>query len=231
LNQSWPIFRPLGSSPTLVVPDENGWYPVLPDPANWLIPDLLFFWRSYLFASGDYDVWVEMGDAAKNPLTDSAAVKLKVDNSAPRGEFIRLEWREVGDTAWTPLPLACPVVRRPAQAIELRVTWEAWASHLRDASLHASGCGAASSVLSRETAIDTTAHWHTNALDNHTGTRSAIYRLNYAAGNQGAYSFTVAANSRAFNPSDTGGYLLDWHHDRVWIGGSVASLQVAVVDV
>lgn len=240
LNQSWPIFRPLGSTPTWVVPDVNGWYPVLPDPANWLIPDLLFAWRSYLFSSGDYEVWVEMGDAGKNHLTNSAAVKLKVDNSSPQGEFLSLAWRVAQnntlpctDPSWTPLSLACPVVRRPAQDIEFCVTWQASASHLRDAELSARGCGAASSVLTRTTGIDTVQHWHTGELDNNTGIRSAIYRLNYASGpadNQGAYTFSLAAYSRAFDPSDSTGYVADWLYDIFWYGGQVAYLPVAVVN-
>jgi hypothetical protein len=236
LNLSWPIFRPLGSIPTWVTPDANGWYHVLPDPANWMIPYLLLAWPTG--AAGIYDVFVELGDSGKNHLLQSAPVRFRVDNSSPTGLFTSLSWRPAqagvaspSDPSWIPLPLNCPVVKRPiGQDIEFCVSYQASASHLLYSALGANGCGSASAVLSRKTDLDSIAHWHTWQGDN-TVIRSAIFQLNYAADNQGAYSFSLNAWSRAFNPTDAAGYTADWnHYDVAPIGGQVAALQIAVVN-
>ncbi len=152
LNLSWNTFRPLGSAPTPVGPDVDGWYPVLPDPENWLVPYLLLAWPTYNFQDGDYDIRLEIGDAGKLFLAYSSPVKLQVDNSVPVVSFLSLAWRVAQnntlpctDPSWTLLPLTCPIVRRPANAdIEFCVSWQASASHLRDAELVPYGCGAAS---------------------------------------------------------------------------------------
>jgi hypothetical protein len=130
------------------------------------------------------------------------------------------------------LPLNCPVVKRAVgQDIEFCVSYQASATHLLYASLGAGGCGSASAVLTRKTALDTVAHWHTWQGDN-TVMRSAIFQLNYAADNQGAYSFSVNAWSRAFNPSDPAGYVADWNnYDIAPLGGNLANLQIAVVNL
>jgi hypothetical protein len=237
LNQTWPTFRPLGNTPIWVSPDVDGWYPILPDPANWLVPYLLLSWPTYNFQNGVYDVRMEIGDGAKNHVAYSSSVKFTVDNSAPVASFLSLAWRVAqnntlpcSDPSWTPLPLTCPVVRRNAgDDIEFCVTWQASASHLRDAGLYPYGCGAASAVLNQMTSNDSVGHWHTAAGDNNV-TRSAIFRLNYAADNQGAYGFNINAYTRAFDPGDTTGYVADWLYDIAWFGGTEASLSIAVVN-
>ena len=232
LNHSWPIFRPLGSVPTWVGPDPNGWYPILPDPANWLIPYLLLSWPSYLYQPGLYDVYVELGDGGKNHLDNSASVKLQVDNSAPRVRFTSLSWHEIGGGAggtFSP-PFTCCVVNRPlGSAIEFTVGYEVLASHLLDARLAHSGCGSGT-TLSRTSTLDTAEHWHTGQFDN-TVTNTATFELPFAPDNQGAYSFSVEAWSRTFNPSDPTGYTADWNgYDVALIGGTLAYLPVAVVN-
>jgi hypothetical protein len=237
LNLSWPTFRPLGSSPIWVSPDANGWYPVLPDPGNWLVPYLLLAWPTTGFQNGNYQVRLELGDGAKNHLAYSSYVRFKVDNAWPIGSFLGLAWRPAqdntlpcSDPSWTSLPLACPVVKRAAgQDIEFCVTWTASATHLREASLVAQGCGAASAVLQQMTSADSVGHWHVNPTDNNV-TRSAVFRLRYAADNQGAYNFYVNGYSRAFDPGDTTGYVADWLYDIAWIGGTIAHLSIAVVN-
>jgi hypothetical protein len=237
LSLSWPTFRPLGNTPVWVSPDVDGWYPVLPDPANWLVPYLLLAWPTYNFQNGDYQVRLEIGDIGKAHVAYSSDVKFKVDNSSPGASFLSLAWRVAqnntlpcSDPSWTPLPLTCPVVRRNVgDNIEFCVSWQASATHLRDAALYPYGCGAVSAVLQQMTSPDSVGHWHTAPADNNV-TRSAIFRLNYAADNQGAYGFNINAYSRAFDPGDTTGYVADWLYDIAWVGGTLASVSIAVVN-
>jgi hypothetical protein len=234
---SWSTFRPLGSTPiTVSTVDGNGWYNVLIDPGNWLVPDLLLSWPTSNFTPGEYDLRLEIGDAAKNHLAYSNYVKLQVDSSAPVASFVSLAWRVAqnntlpcSDPSWTPLPLACPVVHRNVgDTIEFCVSWQASATHLREAALSPVGCGAASAVLQLMTADDSVGHWHTGPADDNV-IRSAIFRLNFSADNQGAYGFNIVAYSRAFDPGDTTGYVADWMYDIAWFGAT-ANLSVAVVN-
>ena len=244
LNHAWPIFRPLGSTPTWINPvDGNGWYQVLPDPGNWLIPYLLLAWPSYLYQPGTYDLRVELAKADKSHVAYSASVRLNVDNNDTVAAITGLSWRKEGDTAWVSLPLACPVVRRPAgKNIEFKVDWQASANHLLYTQLAAGGCGSSTAIL--ELFLDkpaptpgevaaTAEHWHTAEGDNAV-TKSATYRLAFpAAGdpdNQGGYAFWVNAYSRAMDPSHATGYVADWQYNVLWIGGTRYSLQVAVVN-
>lgn len=47
--------------------DSNGWYKVLNDPANWLVPYLLLAWPTYSFSPGEYELRFEIGDAMSIP--------------------------------------------------------------------------------------------------------------------------------------------------------------------
>lgn len=235
VNCSWPIFRPLSSTPTWVNPvDGNGWYSVLPDPANWLIPYLLLAWPSYQHQPGVYDLRIELADGSKNHLAYSAPVRLNVDNTGPGAAITGLSWRVEGALAWTPLSLQCPVVRRPAGAnIEFQVAWQASASHLLYTQLVASGCGSSSAVLNLTSGTASAEHWYNSELDN-TVTKTATYRLNFPSGgqpdNQGAYAFYVNAYSRAIDPSHATGYVQDWQYNVLWIGGTLDTAKVAVVN-
>ncbi len=236
VNLSWPIFPPLSSTPTWVSPvDGNGWYPVLANPANWLIPYLLLAWPSYRYQPGVYELRVELANAAKNHLAYSAAVRLNVDNSGPSALISSLAWRVEGAGAWTPLPLQCPVVRRPPGAnIEFQVTWQASAAHLLYAQLVAGGCGSASAVLTLTSGAASAEHWYTAELDN-TVNKTSTYRLNFPAGgqpdNQGGYAFHVNGYTRGIDPSHATGYTLDWQYNVLWVGGTLSTIQVAVVNL
>lgn len=232
---TWHNFPPLGGLPTLFSPDADGWYPIDANPTNWMIPNLLLAWPSASYAAGVYDVIVELGDAAKNHLSDLPSVKLQVDNSTPTVPFKSLKWRPAqSDTdpsspAWIPLSLSCPVVRRPAGPIEFLVEWQVSATHLLDASLSTQGCGSTSAVLARRTANNTVAHWHMGPADNSV-TQTAIFELIYTEDNQGAYTFYVNGNSRAIDPGHHTGFVADWQYDYAIYGGTLSSIQVAVVD-
>ncbi len=236
VNHSWPIFRPLSSTPTWINPvDGNGWYPVLPDPANWLIPYLLLAWPSAQYQPGVYDIRVELADGGKAHLAYSAPVRLNVDNAGPAAAITGLSWRVEGASGWTPLSLQCPVVRRPAGAnVEFQVAWQASASHLLYTQLTAGGCGSSSAVLNLTSAPASAEHWYSDELDNAVA-NSAAYKLNFpSAGqpdNQGAYAFYVNVYSRAIDPSHAAGYVDDWQYNAVWIGGTLSAVQVAVVNL
>ena len=232
---TWHNFPPLGGLPTLFSPDINGWYPIDTNPTNWMIPNLLLAWPSASYADGEYDIVVELGDGTKNHLADLPSVKLRIDNSTPVVPFKSLKWRPAqSDTdptspAWIPLPLNCPVVRRPVSDIEFLVEWQVSATHLLDASLSTNGCGSASSILALRTPVSTVEHWHTGQLNNSV-IRTAIFRLNYAADNQGAYAFSVNGFSRAIDPGNHTGFVADWQYDHAIYGGTLSSIQVAVVN-
>lgn len=245
LNLSWPIFRPLGSPPTWVNPvDGKGWYNILPDPGNWLVPYLLLAWPSYQFQPGTYELRVELANASKNHLVYSKPIRVNVDNSSPLGAITSLNWRVVGSTIWTSLLLQCPVIRRPVgEDIEFQVVWQVSSLHLLYGQLVASGCGSSTAVLSLQPpmptatsaqTLATTEHWYTSEADN-TTSATAVYRLKFpSAGqpdNQGAYSFWVNAYSRAIDPSHATGYNADWNYNQLWIGGTIDFHSVAVVNL
>lgn len=232
----WPNFPPLGGPVTWFTPDASGWYPIDPNPTNWMIPNLLLAWPSGSFGNGVYDLLVELGDGAKNHLVDSPVIRLTVDNVGPTVPFKSIKWRvaednlDVNDPSWQTLSLACPVVRRPAgAAIEFCVTWQVTAPHLRQGWLSTSGCGSPLAVLNRRTAVSTVEHWHTGQFDNGVQ-RTAIFRLNYHATNQGAYNFYINGYSRTIDPGHDTGFVADWQYDHVIYGGTLDRIQVAVVD-
>jgi hypothetical protein len=134
------------------------------------------------------------------------------------------------DAAWQeiPWPFICPVLRRGAVPadIEIEVTYNVAAAHLRSFQLSAGGCGGGNPVLT--SAVSTAEHWHDNPADNNV-TRTAVYSI-AAANLAGPYSFHLFAASRAFNPSGgDGGHLADWNYDPVYLWVH-PMLAVAVID-
>jgi hypothetical protein len=227
---SWPLWRLFGGVLQQLWPasDANGWYPILAAADGWF-PDLLLLeWDTRAFPDGLYTVQLELGDGAKNPVgAPSAAVGLRIDNSAPNASFTQLRWRKLGG-AFQPLPLICPLIPRGVvpSDIEIEVSYSASAPHLRSVSLSGGGCGAEAPTLS--SALSTAQHWHTSAADNAVAD-TAIFSLS-AAAPPGAYSFFLVAASRAFNPSGgDGGALADWNYDPVY-NYVTPMLPVAVVN-
>ena len=236
LGLEWNNYPPLGGLHTHFAPVDpaNGWYSIDPNPTNWMIPNVLLAWPSYLYANGKYDIIVELADAAKNVLLATPPIALKVDNSIPNVPAKSLEWKHAfeGETEWKSLSLNCPVVRRlQGKAIDFRVRWQVSATHLLVAGLGARGCGSPSAVLMPigPTTPDDLAHWHRNQFDNSVS-RTAIFQLNYAADDQGAYTFLISGYSRAFHPDEHSGFVQDWEYDSKRFGGVLDWIQVAVVD-
>lgn len=228
---TWPLYRVVGGSLQTLWPssDSSGWYPVLPATDNWF-PDLLLVeWNTSGFQNGFYQLELDVRDAG-NAVTTSDPVGIRVDNDAPTCQFTRLRWRKSGTTAWTELPLICPVINRGAAPsdIQIEVSYTVAASHLRSVQLSAGGCGGGNPILS--SLPETAQHWHVGALDN-SFTNVAVFDLAAAPANPpGAYGFSLYASSRAFNPSGgDGGHLADWNYDPGPIY-AIPYLPVAIVN-
>lgn len=246
LGHSWKLFR-LGPGGVLqvlnVVPDAAGWYGVINPADNWLPSHLLLNWPTTAYESGLYEIVLELGNAAKSVVNTSDPIRIRVDNSNPTAIFSGLAWRPAGSGAWTNVGLSCPTIFRSAgQAIELKVSYQASAQHLRSLQLSAGGCGGvAPAQLPPPTWSDPPApafdagvsqspyeHWHTGPLDNALA-RAALFSLG-AAAPQGSYGFSLFVASRAFNPAGgNGGVEADWNYDPV-VRWTPAHLSVAVVD-
>src|SRR5579864_4092746 len=235
--------------PLHVVPDAQGWYPILATPDAWFPPNELLDWATTRFPDGLYGITMEIGDASKSVIfTTPTTIPFLVDNSAPSPQFLSLAWRVAGASAWNYFPdLICPIVYRPTGSnIEFRVQYQASMPHLLKVTLAGSGCGGG--AIQTEMAPtwsdpptpafvagvsqDPYNHWHTDPSDNFVS-RAAIFSLPHDA-LQGCYGFSVNSYGRAFNPS--GGdpadpQAHDWYYDAAWLNWSQANLSVAVVNV
>jgi len=253
-NLSWWLDPfPGPGAPLHVVPDAQGWYPILADPNAWWPPNELLEWPTSQFPDGRYDITMEIGDAAKAVIfTTPSAVPFLVDNAAPAPQFLTLAWRVAGSTIWNFFPnLICPVVHRPAGPggpvdIEFRVEYLASMPHLLKVLLTGSGCGGGTPMelpapdwsdpptpaMVAGVSQDPYAHWHTGEFDNSVS-RAAIFSLSGSA-LAGAYGFSLSSYSRAFNPS--GGdpadpQSKDWFYDAAWLNWNYQFLPVAVVNL
>jgi hypothetical protein len=229
---TWPLYRVVGGVLQVHWPaaDAAGWYPVLAAADNWF-PDLLLLdWPTGSFEPGLYAVQLEIGNAAKHVIGTSATVGFRIDNRAPSATFTRLRWKKTSEALWRELPLTCAVIPRgvaPAD-IQIEVSFTASAEHLRSVQLTSGGCGAGIPIP--PASLSLTQHWYTAPLD-HAVSRVAIFTVPADAVHPaGAYSFSLNAVSRAFNPSGgDGGQLADWEYDPVYIH-AVPSLPVAIVN-
>ncbi len=218
-------------------PDAAGWYkmPTAAEFANLVFPNWILNWPTTSFSDGEYVVRLQLADASKNPLSPpeefSPPVTFAIDNKAPTVNFSQIRWRVSGG-AWLPQntftwPFVCIVIERPTGAdIEIEVTWGATATHLRDVSISASGCGAGTPGLL--SAVSTSQHWHENFGDNSVS-NITLYTLPGSAA-QGSYGFSIDAWSRAFNPAgDGGGPATNWLANYSYIEAN-PSVDVAVID-
>jgi len=222
-------------APLHVVPDAQGWYPILPVPDDWFPPHELLDWATNGFANGLYDVTMEIGDATKSVIfTTPDAVPFQIDNSVPQPLITSLAWRVLPFGAWNVFPsLVCPLVNRPAGSdIEFQVQYQVSASHLLRTSLANSGCGGGVMQPNPEPNALPYMHWHTNASDNFVSQTATFVLPGTALA--GCYGFSVNGYSRAFNPA--GGdpadpQAHDWYYDATWLIWNQFNLSVAVVDV
>lgn len=236
-------------TPLHVVPDADGWYPILSNPDAWFPPHELLDWPTTSYPDGLYEVALELGDANGNIIkTDSKTILLQIDNSANSPQIVSLAWRVAGTTIWNYFPnFTCMMVHRtPGTDLEFLVEYMVSMPHLLKMTLTATGCGAGTpqEVVPQPnwsgpqnwsdppSTADPYRHWHTSSIDN-TISRAAIFVLPGAA-LPGCYTFTLDAYSRAFNPaggdpSDPQAH--DWYIDAGSLNWNQANLSVAVVDL
>lgn len=232
----------VGSTPIPIVADSNGWYPVEPiNPvtlspvprASLEFPNLIFDWPTPLNVKSLLKI--ELGDVAKNHISDSNPVAIVSDNTAPVITLTKWSWKFVGESDASLRSLAninCPMIQRGIIPADIELVFEVHVSavHLRDAGLSTSGCGDGAFFPIAD-ASNNPVHWHETVLDN-TETLYQRYQLN-AVSKPGCYSFGCTATSRAMNPSGgDGGNLIpipDWFYDPVYIYTPIVK-SVAVVN-
>ncbi|HYI19942.1 MAG TPA: hypothetical protein VD836_14605 [Solirubrobacteraceae bacterium] len=220
-----------------VFPDADGWYkvPTAAELDDLVFPHWLLNWPTTSFPDGTYAVRLELADASKTPLAApaglSAPVTFRIDNRAPAVTFSQIRWRVAGG-AWLPQntfawPFTCLVIERPANTdIEIEIGWGATAAHLRDVQISGSGCGDGNPVLL--SALSTREHWHEDFGDNSVS-RTTRFEVPGSA-DQGAYSFSIDAWSRAFNPAgDGGGPATNWLTNYSYIHSN-PSVALAIID-
>jgi hypothetical protein len=233
-----------------VVPDGSGWYQILNPAEDWEPDHLILNWLTHTMDDGLYEISLQFADGTKSIIhTTPPLLLVRTDNSKPQLTFKKLRWRVAG-SGWNELPLTCPVIARPAgKDIELEVTFEASATHLRSVHVSGEGCGAPGGppAPSPELVVglaDPTqegppgnlgpqpTYWHKQQFNNYfqnTG-HPTIFALPGSAP-QGAYTLSVQVISRAFNPAGgDGGLAADWNYNPVW-RWIWDDLHVAVVDV
>ncbi len=222
----------IGTGPVHVVPDADGWYPILNAP-DMVFPHWLLNWPTTSFPHGQYEVRLQVANAAKAAIVSSAPIAFVVDNRSPNAGFTQLRWRVGGSPTWETLPAVCPVIDRPTGSkIEIEASWYANAVHFRNALLTAGGCGSSSPVRldgpppASPSDFD---HWHTGDTDNSI-VRVGIFEIP-AGALAGCYSLAIDAHTRAFNPAgDGGGPGTNWLENYAY-SHLHPSVSVSVVDV
>lgn len=245
---TWLLFRSVGNPPTLeyrtITADANGWYPVVNPGEGWMPSDsLILQWHPSVTPNGFHRLSLELGDAGKNHLETTAAVPLRVDNTGIQASFYKLEWRTLPNGAWQDLGFNCPVIRRQGHDIELRITVHVTANHLRSVYIYGNGCGDGNAPVlvtgfePYESGVpvgtQTNGYWHKSRNDNNfsNDAHPVVYRIDAGFSN-GAYSFSMAAHSRAFYPGD--GHLFfpdqsDTDYNPVWYA-AYPYVAIAIVD-
>ena len=239
LGQSWYNEAILSSNWIYIQPDSAGWYAVNPkDSSNNVIPraellfeHLLLDWQAQ--PTGQYILQIEVADGSKQHLAYSDYAVIQVDNHYPNATATLL-WKYASETSFTrTLDLTgCPVIYRGAspQTIQVKFIVTAQADHLLAASIASNGCGDLTfppdtnpSFTSKPT------YWYSSASNN-TTTLEQVYILD-ASKQEGPYSFSYSAWSRAFNPNGAigGTGLMPWNINATPIGIS-RLYSVAVVD-
>lgn len=233
---SWNIYPIPFGIPHLVSADINGWYPVIPNPADFHPAHLVLEWSTP--SLGKIVLKIEVADVGKVvlPLL-SNIVAIQVDNTAPTVTFDTLAWKFASepDSAFNlsgrNLLVPCPTIRRgvTAQDIEIIAKVSASAHHLRDAYLYSFGCGGG--LFSLISSFDDSAHWHQSVTDNSITLNGRYSLLSSAL--EGAYGVGCRANSRAMNPSGAdGGHLSppDWLYDTPYLIYAQPEIRVAIVN-
>ena len=224
---TWPLYREVGGSLESMWPvaDAQGWYPIIPTTDGWFPNALMLEWDTTKFANGLYTVQLEVADASKTLLATSATVGFAVDNSAPVPTYSAI-WSKSADLSGAqPVPTDdCVVIDRGTTPVDIyiQVSYSVNANHLRMSQLSSGGCAgganlvSASASVSQATPALTVQHWYEDEGDNSFSVVATyVIPSTYP---QGVYSFTMYADSRAFNPAGSDdGPLDDWNYNPVYI--------------
>lgn len=231
-----------GSTPVPITADSSGWYPVEPiNPvtlapvprASLEFPNLLLDWPTPLNEKSLLKI--ELGDASKNHISESNPVAIVSDNTVPDITVNNFSWKFEGESDALLRNLNsgdCPMIKRGATPRNIELVFEVFvsATHLRDASITTSGCGAGNTFSPINDGAEKPAHWHQSAADN-----SELLHQRYSLNSQmhpGCYTFSCTANGRSINPSgaDSGNQLpADWFYNYVYQQSYFAK-SVAVVN-
>ncbi len=200
-------------APVHVLPDAEGWYPIL-NAGDVEHPSWLLHWNTRAFANGKYELVLETGllsGGTVGVISSSDPATFTVDNSRPLPSFLDVWWRyaDVGGL-WMRLADACPAIHRdPTRPIRVRVRWSATADHLRNAEISFSGCGLGQPHRVQPTPvapdIEEYRQWY-SAVPFGTVLQSNEFEIppydpvhdRYAPG---CYTLHLYAVGRAFNPS------------------------------
>lgn len=208
----------------------DGWYPIT---YPFLNPNISLLYRNLLLelppaARGEYEITLELADAGKNliPAATAAPFKIYVDNTGPQGSFTKLEYSfspiTLSSTGLTELSFDCPIIRRPAGAmVYVRLTYEVSAFHLYTAGVSGAGCDNTPLALTGNTSFH-----YSNPFDNF-ATGKVISTI---PADEGAYSFFLSANTRAFYPALETTTTMGTPHINAPIGGVYDKVAIAIVD-
>lgn len=206
--ESWYVYDIGAAAPHHVVPDVNGFYTVLTPPNNYFPYHTIINWRTYNYPNGKYKIRLALYDSAKNPITASLPeIHVFLDNSKPsRADFLKLEYRESGGT-WQNVSIYCPVIKRNKNKdIDLRLQYNAAATHLRDYIIRFRGCG---QIPLTTWDFD---YWHHTVHDNNIAPPAGTWTVTVPnTVPEGGYRFYLEVRSRAFNGVD--GLATNWYID------------------
>jgi hypothetical protein len=213
----WYEYNISAGTPHHVVPDDQGFYPVLTPPNNYFPYHTLINWRTHNYPNGKYNVRLALYDAAHNPIGAAPpSINMVLDNSKPSiMDFLSLRYND--GTGWQNASLLCPIIPRPTgKDIELEVRFNVAATHLRDIYISFTGC---------DGVIGSCSYWHKDVGDNNKVlTWKVTMPLNK---HQGGYRFYLEGRSRAFD--SVGGLASNWDFDPldIWRG---KNLHVVILD-
>ncbi len=203
--RTWIVPTPSGQVHIAPADAVQGWYPIQTSQVGWGgFTDMLMAWGG----AGDGVHWLtlEFADAAMNPITlasPPAKLLLVVDNDAPTLATFTLEYQLTATpdpNGWLPFAPVCPLIHRAGAPVSLRFTVSVSESHLFTAGVGAGGCGGESPALTSFTSSNgSTSFRYTGPADT-SWTFKGIYSLS-ANAPAGCYSFSLSADTRAFNPA------------------------------
>jgi hypothetical protein len=224
---TWPLYREVGGILESLWPvsDANGWYPVILTSDGWFPNSMVLEWDTTKFANGLYTVQLEVANSSKALLATSSTVGFTVDNAAPVPTYSAV-WSTSSDLSGAqPVPTDdCVVIDRGTTPVDIyiQVSYSVTANHLRMSQLSSGGCAGGANLVSATSPVPqstpalTVQHWYEDETD--TSFSVVATYVIPASYPQGVYSFTMYADSRAFNPAGSdAGPLDDWNYNPVYI--------------